>query len=381
MDANETKIAIQAETTWGEEPGAVALVQQRFTSADLKHRKITDTSKEIRGDAQISEIVELGVDAGGGFNYELSYSFFALIAGALRGEQVSINLTLTGIDISASADTLTGEVGEFSTLRVDSWLRIEGATNPANNGLKKVSAVNGDGSVVTFADNAFTANETGAALTIRGRFIRNGLEKPSFLIEKQLAEEVFMKYPGCMVNTWTLDLVSRQIATGTFGFIGQEGIKGEASVDVGGYGEASTNGVMNASHNVGNIELDGSPLATALKSLSLSVTPNLRPNDGLGTKGLTSIGHGTIQPTGSINAYFNTFEMLDLFLSHEYASLSWRVSKPGEGTFIFELPHVSFNTGDIDITGLNTDLMQTLEYTAIRHPSRGFTMQVDIIPG
>lgn len=383
MDANQTAIAIQAEPAWGEQPAVPALVKQRFTKSDLKHRKITDTSKEIRDDAQVSDVIELGVDMGGGFDYELHYStsMMDIIAGAIRGTQTIVDLDLIVCTIDAAANTIAGPQANLDIILVGMWLKVTGAATPANNGIKRVTikANNAGVTTLTFLGDAFTVNEAGVNLNFDGRFVRNGTTKPPFVVEKQLSTVNFLKYPGSMINTFSLDLVSRAIATGTIGFIGKEGIYAAASIDATGYTVASTSRVMNASHNVGTITEAGVPLVTALKSLRAAITPNLRANDGLGTKGLTSIGAGTVSPTGSVEAYFSTSALLEKFLAHTYSSLSWRV-KNADGLFIFEFPYIQFSTGDVDIEGINTDLMQTLEFNAIMHPTDGYTVQVDAIP-
>lgn len=384
MNANQTAIAIQAETAWGVEPGSIALVRQRFTKSDLKHRKITDISKEIRDDAQIIDLIELGVDAGGGFDYELHYAgiMMQLFAGAIRGNQVVTSISAAECDIDASDDSITGLVADgLDDIIVGSWIKISGAATSANNGVKRLvgSTVTGPNVTLEFQGNAFTTDEANVDLDFNGRHVRNGVEEKSFLIEKQLSSDKFMKYPGSMIQTMSMDLVSRQIATGTLGFLGQAGYYDTASVDGSGYTAAAVTKVMNASHNVGSITEGGSAISTALKSLKILMTPNLRPNDGLGTKGLTSIGSGTVAPTGSVEAYFENADLLQKFIDHQYSSLSWRVQNT-DGLFIFELPYVQFSTGDIDVAGINTELMQTVEWQAIRHPSDGYTMQIDAIP-
>lgn len=83
-DSNLTALAYQAETSYGILPGTVALQKLRFTKETFDHDKFTVESNDIREDRQIEEVTEVGVEAKGGFEFELSVGEYdALIAAAL----------------------------------------------------------------------------------------------------------------------------------------------------------------------------------------------------------------------------------------------------------------------------------------------------------
>lgn len=71
-DSNLTALAYQAETSYGTPPATVALKKLRFTKETFDHDKMTVESQDIREDRQIEEVTEVGVEAKGGFEFELA---------------------------------------------------------------------------------------------------------------------------------------------------------------------------------------------------------------------------------------------------------------------------------------------------------------------
>lgn len=84
--SNLARLRAIKETNFGETPSTGTSRDLRFTGESLNFAIQTDTSKEIRADRQIADLVQLGAEASGDVQFELSYgSFDDYIAAALGG--------------------------------------------------------------------------------------------------------------------------------------------------------------------------------------------------------------------------------------------------------------------------------------------------------
>lgn len=84
--ANLARLRYIKESTFGTTPTTGDSTDLRFTGESLSYAIQTETSKEIRADRQIADLVQLGADASGDIQFELSYGTFDdFIAAALGG--------------------------------------------------------------------------------------------------------------------------------------------------------------------------------------------------------------------------------------------------------------------------------------------------------
>lgn len=389
-DANYSSIGFIPETSWGVTPTTPRLTALRITGEDLKHAKETIQSQEVRDDRQVADLVEVGVQAEGGVEFELSYgSFSELIAAGLFCTPIAINLAdVAGEIVAGVTQTFEAAAATFTTVPVGATVKIAGSATPANNGLKLIVAKSVDGSTLTFAPGSFTAAEAAATLDITGTHLRNGTAKKSFTLERRIktatGADFFQAFLGQTVDEMTLDFESKAIVTGKFGFLGRYGDAGDESVDAdvaaSGYAAAPATPVMNATTNVGTFLFDGVASTEAMKTLSLTIANGLRGKDAMATKGNFDIGVGTFELTGSLAAYFQNNALYEKYLNHENVALSWRVSDALGNTIVFTVPRLKLGTGEPKIEGRNTDVMVNCDWTAILDPTTGATFIVDFHP-
>jgi hypothetical protein len=76
VDSSQTRLAFIAESTYGTTPTSPVFTIQRYTSENLKPGIQNVVSNEIRADRNVSDLVQVGFDAGGEVNFELSYGSF-----------------------------------------------------------------------------------------------------------------------------------------------------------------------------------------------------------------------------------------------------------------------------------------------------------------
>jgi len=386
-DSNRSILAIQEETEWGVLPSPVDLRKMRITSESLTHEKMTTVSQEIRDDRQIQDLVEVGQQASGVVNFELSYaSWIPMIVAALMSEPVEIDIADT-FSLTHTTQVVAGSAGDFDDVVPGMLIKIAGAATTANNGIKVVSAVANDGSTITLEAGSLTATEASPSLTIVGNHARNGTVQKSYLIERRIirddGEDYFQYFTGMTPDKLDLTIASRSIVTGSLSFIGATGRseRGTTLNDAGAdYSPALTGEVLNATNNVAQFAYDGTVLDEFLKQLTISVQNGLRGKDAIGRVGNFAIGSGTCNVTGTLNAYFRSNFLAEKFRNHQALSVRLRMQDAAGNVIGIFLPRVKLTTGFPAIGGQNQDMMVDAGYQAMRDPTTGITIAFDFIP-
>jgi hypothetical protein len=76
VDSSRTRLAYVAESAWGTTPTTPTMLIQRFVSENLSPNIQNVISQEIRSDRNIPDLIQVGQDAGGSVDFELSYGSF-----------------------------------------------------------------------------------------------------------------------------------------------------------------------------------------------------------------------------------------------------------------------------------------------------------------
>jgi hypothetical protein len=225
-DANTTNLAYCEETTYGALPTSPEFKTIRLTGETLAHAKETIQSQEIRSDRQVPDLVKVGSSATGNVNFELSFAeYLPFIEAVLCSSFDDITLTDVSGSIDKDAHTFTaGTPGAVASLPEGGFVKVASATL-VNNGIKRV--LTNDGTVLTFAPGSFSANTSGQNATFTTSDLRNGLERRSYTIEREVINsegtKLYQSYPGCYVGMMDLRVESKQIVTGSFGVMGKFG--------------------------------------------------------------------------------------------------------------------------------------------------------------
>ncbi len=220
----------------------------RYTGEDLKFNKETAQSQEIRDDGQIPDLAKVGGQPEGGFNFELS--FFALqpfLAAILRNNWQVLNLTVNAT-LTLSTQRVTAAAATFAAIQVGQIVKIAGATNPLNNGPKRVVGKATDGSYLTLAAGSLVDDAASASLTFTGKSVSNAVVKLENDFEKRIVnsagEDFFLRYMNMVADTMELRIESKRIVTGNVKFIGQTYDIGDDSEDPQGAAGVKASGVL-----------------------------------------------------------------------------------------------------------------------------------------
>lgn len=389
--SNRAQLRYMLETAFGVTPTVGNPNDLRMTGESLAFALTSDTSKEIRSDRQVTDLILTGASASGGVNFELSYKEFdTLFEAAFMGTwnhfgTDGLGATLS-LDIDSAAGTLTASVAPsganaFTNLSVGQYFKLVAPGDAADGAFLMVGSRTT--TVITVsAATPIPGSGSRTAVTgcrLKSSRLTNGVVERSFTIERAL-EDVgqYFAYRGMALSKLSLSFQSSAIVGGSMDFMGKDSVRGTATTLPGTSVASQTYDIMNAVSGVGNLMENGAPLAgTFIKSLKFDLDNKLRARDAIGTLGAISIGTGTLEVTGEMEVYLNDGSLYDKFVNNVGTSISW-VSMDGERNgYAFQFPNVEFNDAKVQAGGLDQDVMLTMPFTAIMDPVTGKTIIMD----
>jgi hypothetical protein len=175
----------------------------------------------------------------------------------------------------------------------------------------------------------------------------------------------YLQFKGMRVGGVNLNFPWGDKVTGGFSFSGKQRLESTTSLVGAGSTTAKTStDILNGSSDISGLKIDGSSTSIIMKAISLSVNNNLRPIEGIGSAGPQNQSYGSSLVTGSIQCYFDEISLYQKLINNTSASLEWTVSD-GTNSHTYYIPVLKFNDGNPSVEGLDTDVMQTLNFTAL----------------
>lgn len=372
-DSNRVLVRYVEETDWGVTPASTAFTEVRLTSESLAHQKETTSSNELRSDRQRSAILEVSASASGDIQFEFSHrTFNDFIAGALQGSWTAVS-TIQSATFTSTTITLSTTV--VDSLEQGQWFRVGSAG--ANNGIFRVASKASN--VITVEGGTFATTTTVSTAVIRANTCKNGTTRRSFTVEREYDDiSKYGKFTGMRANTLALQIEANSIVTGTIGFMGKEGAFSASSAATSTNAATTTNPVT-ATANVGAL-YEGSftsALTTAMKSISLSLNNNERLQQAVGSRTAVGIGEGTLDATGSYQAYLADLVILQKFVNHTESLLSFRFVDDAGNVDVVTIESLYLTNSNAPAAGLNQDVMVNADWSARRDPTLGYTLRWD----
>lgn len=379
-ESNRASLYYSPETTWNETPATPVMTAVPITGESLGHKKVSAVSEEIRDDRMIDDVAEVGASAEGDVNFELQFSdFLTLFEGALNSAFTAVTVTGAGSagDLQFTGNDIVGPSGSWNNLVVGQYVKVSGSASGANDGIRRITAKTATN--LTVDGSAFTSQDSSTA-TVKGKVLRNGTTKKSFLLEKRYADLTkYFYFKGMRIGQLRLQVESQKMITGSMSWMGAEGIAAASSIGNATSTAESGDKKINATANVGTLLEGGSSLTTAIRSIAMTLNNNLRKLDGVASRVPIGINTGSVNITGSIEAYFEDTTLLAKFINHTSSSLSWRLTDPDGNVLIFTLPKLFFDDGNPDLKGVNQDVMLPLSYQAVRDATTDCMIQIDAL--
>lgn len=122
VDSSQTRLAYIEESTYGSTPSTPTFLVQRFVSESLNANIENAVSNEIRSDRNVTDMIQVGANAGGDVDIELSYGSFDDWLESLMFSSWSTNTLKNGVTQKSFTLEKTFEAGG-----TDQYHRFTGA--------------------------------------------------------------------------------------------------------------------------------------------------------------------------------------------------------------------------------------------------------------
>lgn len=406
--ADRVRLAYVVESIPGTTPTTPALQIVRLTGESLDVTRENIVSSELRADRNVMDLIQVGGGAGGGVEFELSYSTYDdWLAGALQGawgggSSAVANRIVTATDmmngvysianqpanparitvtraVAGSADTagiitITGTDANDNPITEDIVPGANGVTVSGKKIFKTVTLVVGSGWT---SDG--TADQITVGVAAMPTVLKNGSTPKSFTLERTLLDlspNAYFRFKGMQVNGFSLTCATKEIVKGSFDFLGMSGEAAEAAIAGATYLDATTGEVMDAASGFAGFSVVGLS-GVHVSSLSLDITNNLRAPTAAGSVDALGIGAGRFELSGSIEAYFEDIELYEAFLNGDATALAFTLGSTAGEKYTFTIPKLKFETGTVQAQGNDSDIMASMTYRGLYDSVNGCTLMIE----
>lgn len=306
-----------------------------------------------------------------------AYAAGAIDMDATDGTLGVINMFIISND---AASTIVDTVDGLTQIAVSA---TTSATFPAIRGFYTLTSVTNTVLGVSPAPPTVAA---GQIVTIKSSMLKNpgvvaDITPQSFTMETGFTDVgLFFEMDGLRVGTFSLDVSSGAIVTGTMGFQGRETTTAVAArLAAAPYLILDTTAteVMNATTNVGAIQKDGVDLVSAIQAVTLEGDASLRDQMAVGFKFPKGIGTGRFNLTGTLTAYFETLLLYNNFINHDTVALAFDFTDLDGNVYWFTVPALKITSDPVVPSGIDEDVVEEMEWTAFRDSTTATMFQID----
>ena len=354
----------------------------RITGESLAYDIKSEASKEINASRQVSDLVQVGAAAQGGFNLEAQYReydpfFEALLANTFT-EIGTDGVSAVTVDFTALTNNAVATSGTFADIVAGQWVSFIGAG--VNSGVYRVETVNSATDLDLDSDYPIDSDASDVACDISSSRLTLGTAAlRSFTMQKEFSDVgQFFAYRGMAVSKLSLNLVAEQILTGSFDFMGANSVRGDTTLFSGAANAASSFGIMNAVTGVGRILLDKAPLAgTFVKSATVEINGNLRGQTAIGTLGNVGIGAGTFDIGGTLEFYLKDGAIYDQALANTSVSIEFPIRDVLNNGYAFVFNKCKLGVPTVQAGGKDADVMLSVPFTSVAPASTDKMLYLD----
>jgi hypothetical protein len=362
-NSNQVKLSYVEESTYGTNPGGT-LIDLPITSHSMGMQRGFVRSNVIRSDRNVFDIIPTNLSAPGQVGGELNYTTWdEWLRYALQDSAWSSTVTSTGTYTVASVSTITRASGSFISdgLLENSWVKVTGAVTAANNGWFKVGTV--AALTLTLSTNTLSIEGAATLTILMGAEIINGVAQKSLTLEEfDVGANLFRTFTGAVINGFDLTIPATGVIGLSWDLLAKTEVLGTVTTGSGNTA-VNSNPVMNGASSPAFI-YDAASAQTTLTDLSLSVRNNLRPQNAIGTLGLTGVGAGTFEVRGRLSKYFANTTLYTKFIAATTSALFFRLTDTSGNSYVFDMPAVKFTEGKRTIQGKDGDVLMEMGFEA-----------------
>lgn len=372
-DSSLVEISYVKESTFGEVP-TDSFTQLRHTGGSFGATTNTTRSNEVRSDAQRGVVVRTGLEPSATLNMELSgrtfddFMEFVLrstwsTAAAVSDNDISADSTGNKFVSSANVDFTTTNITKGQ------WIYIDGFTDTTINGWYKATDVG-----VSNANELVVANDVpndeaaGNDITMDGSYIRNGTDKPSVSLQLEHTDltDKYRLIKGARAGSWSLDLSTDSIITGSFEFQGTDHTLETSKSGDGSVTDAPDTEVFNAVDHVTGIFIGDKKISGELASFSFSANMNPRRKNAVGRLQAFDIGLGSLDLTGSMTFFLDgdTWSQLQDYLDFKKEPVAVALDDGNGEGYVIEFPKAVRTNEPGNVPGPDDDVQVQFDFSA-----------------
>lgn len=378
-DSNRLLMRFKEEAAYKTPPGGAAWNLVRFTGESLAPTQASTRSEEIESSRMTTAIIRTDVGAAGDINAELLYAdhdkFYEY---GIQSDTTFVSDT-PGAEVDSVGATVTTnvftEAGGWSGYAIGDWIETKGFTDPANNGVFKITNIAGND--VTVQGDALVTEAGAPGKKARGSsVITNGVALDTgatpaqvFTLEKAYQDltNEFAQLNGGAVTGFTVSGERGGILQSVFNVIAAQEVSAAASDASGDNALANTTPINSVDHVLKVHEaLNLTDTKYDVTALNLACTNAVRAQGVMGTLGATGLGNGSLAITGSHAAYFTTKTVMDKFLGFVTSQLAYVFKDEAGNVMVFELPAVKYTGGQRVAGGKDTDILAEMTYEVFK---------------
>lgn len=249
--------------------------------------------------------------------------------------------------------------------------------------LTQVGAAAGGGYDFELSYGSFDAElESAFQGTWTTNVLKNASTLKSFTHEKKFmtgGTDQYHRYTGQVANTLSLNIEAGKRVTGSLDFLGKSMSAAQTIITGATYTAPNTNPTMNAATNFASLSLTG-VTAPAITKIGLNIDNKMRQQPIVGSLYSKGVGSGRFVVTGSLEAYFENQEMLDLYLNDTASALAFSIGGASTLKYAISLPKIKFTDAEILAGGNDTDVMAKMAFQAYYDSTALCTMQITRTP-
>lgn len=254
-------------------------------------------------------------------------------------------------------------------------------------GFFTIASLPDDDTIVVSETLGTDANSGALPVIIKGSHVRNGANsseiiKQSFTLEQYFEDvgKTFV-FNGQRVGGFSMSVEAGSLVTVSFDFQGRQTLTYDTTQlgNDSNYTLLSTTGtqVFNATSNVGAVVKDNVALTQAVTEIGIEGEAGLREQVAVGEKFPAGIGYGRFALSGNMMVYFEDFEFYNTFINHVVSSLQFDFTDTDQFAYFFRVPSLILTDDPISPSGIDTDVMEELEFQAKRDPALSTQFMID----
>lgn len=201
--------------------------------------------------------------------------------------------------------------------------------------------------------------------------ITTGITQKSFTIQKTFTDiNQYHVFPGCVVNTWSLNVTPNGLITSTFNVMGKTMEIGEAAWT----GSATAKSANSPFDSFTGTLSEGGVVNALVTGIDLTLSNNLTALQVIGNNHSIGLVDGRANINGTMTAYFANSNLLDKFIHETESSLSFTLSD-SSNTMTFLMPRIKYSGGDVPVND-EGPIILSMPFQALYDSGDGYSLQI-----